>query len=205
MSGYGKQIATTVAVGVFIALVIGLGIYYANPAKYALATSLSSSSSTVMSPETVCETLPSIAQMNATSNPSSGSANFAIIDADSGPFAGMNGSATLFGGPSTDTTTFTNQSSTATTTTKENTLSHAPIMKVYLGQVVTIATYDCSSETQGLAVSYYQPSSIIIQPNESSAITFTANETGNFQVYDLISPLHPFTQNGLLIVENRSS
>lgn len=204
MSGYGKQIATTAAVGVFIALVIGLGIYYANPAKYVLATS-SSSSSTVISPETVCETLPSFAQMNATSNPSSSTASFAIIDADSGPFAGMNGSATLFGGPSSTDTTFTNQSSTTTTTTKENTPSYVPIMKVYLGQVVTITTYDCSSETQGLAVSYYEPSSIIIQPNESSAITFTANETGNFQVYDLLSLLHIFTQNGLLIVENRSS
>lgn len=176
-------------------------------AKYVLAKS---SSSTVISPETVCETLPSFAQMNATSNPSSSTASFAIIDADGGPFAGMNGSATLFGGPSTDTTAFTNQSTTTTnvnssttTTTKENASSHAPIMKVYLGQVVTITVYDCSIETQGLAVSYYEPSSIIIQPNESSAITFTANETGNFQVYDLFSPLHIFTQNGLLIVENK--
>jgi hypothetical protein len=47
LSGYGKQIATTAAIGVVIALSVGLGIYYTNPAaRYSPTASSSMPTST---------------------------------------------------------------------------------------------------------------------------------------------------------------
>lgn len=190
------------AVGVVIALAIGLGIYYANPAGM-YSTSTSSAGS-------VCQNLPSVANYNATSNPQSNTASFTIIMADSGPFAGMNGSANALGYHlQFSTETVPNQSSPIISNSSTAAAQHAPVMTVYEGQVVSFRVYNCEKSTDGFTIALQPASSsiltLVLSPDESGSISFAANSVGNFSVYDpLISSLHQFMQNGLLVVKNRS-
>jgi heme/copper-type cytochrome/quinol oxidase subunit 2 len=78
-----------------------------------------------------------------------------------------------------------------------------PTMTVKEGQVVSIHVINCaSSESHGFQISYYDDKSIIaVQPGQSYDVTFTATEAGTFRVYcDIFCAIHPFMQNGALIV-----
>ena len=107
-------------------------------------------------------------------------AYFLIVAADPpSPFAGFNGSYY------------------ASTTTQW------PTMHVRVGQVVSIRVINCaSSEAHGFQVTYYDDKSIIaIQPGQSYEATFTATVAGTFRVYcDIFCAIHPFMQNGALVV-----
>lgn len=199
-----------VLVSVIFALSIGLGIYYLNPAgNYSPTTTISTT--TTVGAASVCQNLPSVAEYNATSNPQSKGANFAIIMADIGPFAGMNGSANALGyHMQYSTETVSNQSSPKITNTSTVAAQHAPVITVYEGQLVTIHVYNCAtSEPHGFTIQSYVASSsnstLILSPDESGSVSFTANRVGNFSVYEpIFSVIHPFMQSGLLVVENAS-
>jgi len=107
-------------------------------------------------------------------------AYFLIVAADPpSPYAGFNGSYYL---PTTD---------------------QLPTMNVRQGQTVSIHVINCASgESHGFAVSYYdENSNVSIQPGHSYDVTFTATKTGSFRVYcDIFCAIHPFMQNGALIV-----
>lgn len=107
-------------------------------------------------------------------------AYFLIVEADPpNQFAGMNGS--YYAG----------------------TTAQWPTMTVKVGQVVSIRVINCaSSEAHGFQVSYYDDKSVIaVQPGESYDVTFTANKAGTFRVYcDIFCAIHPFMQNGALVV-----
>ncbi len=81
MSSYGKQIATTAAIGVFIALSVGLGIYYANPAAHYSPASSSSSTNTNT--------------QSASSSSSSHTTTYTSIDSTSTSFATVTSATTL--------------------------------------------------------------------------------------------------------------
>ena len=107
-------------------------------------------------------------------------AYFLIVAADPpSPYAGFNGSYYL---PTTE---------------------QWPTMNVRQGQTVSIHVINCASgEAHGFAVSYYDEySNVSIQPGHSYDVTFTATKTGSFRVYcDIFCAIHPFMQNGALIV-----
>ena len=152
----------------------------------------------------VCQNLPSLAQRNADSNPQSQTAVFTIIEADSGPFMGMNGSALAF----QSTEVQTSNGTYATSSSNSASPVYAPVITVYLGQVVTVHVFNCASnETHGFSIVHYLESSsnstLVIYPNQSASVSFTANVTGNFTIFEpIFSAIHPFMQSGLLIVLN---
>ena len=109
-----------------------------------------------------------------------GHAYFLIVESDPpGPYAGLNGSYFV------------------PTTTRW------PVMRVHVGQVVSIHIINCaSSEAHGLQVqTYYDKVLVAIQPGKSYDITFTATSAGRFRVYcDIPCAIHALMQNGELIV-----
>lgn len=103
-----------------------------------------------------------------------------IVEADfPSPYAGINGSA--------------NEPANATW----------PIIRVHLGQTVSIHVVNCASaEAHGFQIQHFDDRTIIaIASGESYDITFTANQAGHFRIYcDILCAIHPLMQNGLLIV-----
>lgn len=113
-------------------------------------------------------------------------AYFLIVESDpSSPYAGINGS--YYVPPTTQW----------------------PIMRVKVGQVVSIHVINCaSSEPHGFQISYYDDiqqngrlNLITIPAGQSYNVTFTATKAGTFRVYCGIEcSIHPLMQNGALVV-----
>jgi heme/copper-type cytochrome/quinol oxidase subunit 2 len=120
----------------------------------------------------------SVAKGNSTASPLSSTVSFLIVDADPGvPYEGMNGSA--FHG-----------------------LASWPMIHVFKGQTVTIRIINCApSEAHGFSISHYFVSGVALRAGQSYTFTFTANTVGSFKIFcDIFCAIHPFMQNGLLIV-----
>lgn len=109
--------------------------------------------------------------------------HYTIIVSDSGPNMGINGSAYVQ----------TNETS-----------EPWPVLRVQLEDrvMITVINSNSSYEPHALGVSYYYPQgSAILQPGQSTTISFIANISGNFNVYDtLFSAIQQYTENGQLIV-----
>jgi heme/copper-type cytochrome/quinol oxidase subunit 2 len=105
---------------------------------------------------------------------------FLIVEADyPSPYAGINGSA--------------NEPANATW----------PVMRVHLGQVVSIHVINCaSSEAHGFEVEHYDDRVVNAIPQGGHYdVTFTANEAGTFRVYcSILCAVHPLMQNGEFVV-----
>lgn len=117
---------------------------------------------------------------NATS--SSATAYFTIVEADPGsPYEGMNGSYYHLSTP-------------------------WPVMEVEQGQKVVIVVNNCaSSEPHGFAIDHYFDSGVSIPPGSSYTLTFVADQAGTFRVYcNIFCAIHPFMQNGQLIVTQQN-
>jgi hypothetical protein len=123
----------------------------------------------------------------AKSNSSSPTANFLIVESDSAPFEGMNGS--YYHTPPFDQA-------------YNSSLEYWPIIQVYQGQMVTITVMNCaSSEPHGFAIGHYFNSGVTLGEGQRYIVTFQANTVGKFSVYcNVLCAIHPYMQNGLLIV-----
>ena len=124
-----------------------------------------------------CQNLGTTAIGNAVANNNSSSVNVTIIETDSGPYEGMNGSAYHLSVP-------------------------WPVIQVHKGQTVTFHVYNCaSSEDHGFAINHYFDSGATVQPGQSFTLKIQANQVGNFTIYcDILCVIHPLMQNGRLIV-----
>ena len=81
------------------------------------------------------------------------------------------------------------------------TSSSCPILNVAKGQSVTIHFVNNDRETHRIAIATYLGNGISLSPGESRDIMFTANQTGNFQIYCNVGcAAHHFMQNGRLNV-----
>jgi FtsP/CotA-like multicopper oxidase with cupredoxin domain len=118
------------------------------------------------------------------------SASFLIVESDSAPFEGMNGSF-FHTFPSSEGYAGYNA-----------TLQFWPIIHVWKGQTVTITVMNCaSSEPHGFAIGHYFNSGVTLSEGQSYGFTFVATQVGNFSMYcNVLCAIHPYMQNGLLMV-----
>jgi heme/copper-type cytochrome/quinol oxidase subunit 2 len=175
-AGSGRRIALILIIAVAASVFVVFAIY----------TYGSGTPQEVGAPSLMNATCSSLSNMSASSvehvayGGSGGHAYFLIVAADPpSPFAGYNGS--YYQGTSTQW----------------------PTMNVNVGQVVSIHVINCaSSEAHGFAITYYDDKSIIAIPRGSYYdVTFTATKAGSFRVYcDIFCAIHPFMQNGALVV-----
>jgi FtsP/CotA-like multicopper oxidase with cupredoxin domain len=108
------------------------------------------------------------------------SAYFTVYESDFGPEKGMNGSA------------------------YHKLTEPWPVMKVCLGQTVTIHVMNVnSSEVHGFAIDHYFDSGVALSPGDSYTLTFVARASGYFRVYcNVLCLIHPEMINGELLVSN---
>jgi heme/copper-type cytochrome/quinol oxidase subunit 2 len=68
--------------------------------------------------------------------------------------------------------------------------------------MVTITVMNCaSSEPHGFAIGHYFNSGVTLGEGQRYIVTFQANTVGKFSVYcNVLCAIHPYMQNGLLIV-----
>lgn len=105
--------------------------------------------------------------------------HFTIIETNSGPLEGINGSYyhPLPPGPPW------------------------PVMTVDHGERVIIHVINNGTEPHGFAIIHYFSAGVAISEGQSYDVSFIANQIGNFTVFCRIEcSIHPFMQNGLLIV-----
>ena len=130
----------------------------------------------------VCKSVENTGVVHDASGGNGSNATFLIIEADyPSSYAGINGSA------------------------NEPANSTWPVMRVHLGQRVSIHVTNCAStEPHGFQIQHYDDQSInAIPAGKSYDVTFTANQLGQFRVYcDILCAIHPLMQNGLLIVSD---
>jgi FtsP/CotA-like multicopper oxidase with cupredoxin domain len=126
----------------------------------------------------------------AASDRNATSANFLIVESDSSPFEGMNGSY------------FHTFPSSAGYAGYNASLQYWPIIQVWQGQTVTITVMNCaSSEPHGFAIGSYFNSGVTLSTGQSYVLTFVASHAGRFSMYcNILCAIHPYMQNGLLIV-----
>ncbi len=77
-----------------------------------------------------------------------------------------------------------------------------PVMSVHLGQLVCIHIQNIDpSEAHGFMMDKYVRSEVVLQPNTSVDISFTASQAGTFTFYCTIPcVIHQYMLNGKLIV-----
>ncbi len=126
----------------------------------------------------------------ASSDKNASSANFLIVESDSSPFEGMNGSY------------YHTFPSSAGYAGYNASLQYWPIIQVWQGQTVTITVMNCaSSEPHGFAIGDYFNSGVTLPAGQSYVLTFVADHAGRFSMYcDTLCAIHPSMQNGLLMV-----
>ena len=92
---------------------------------------------------------------NASSNPEDSNVTFLIVEADTGPFEGMNGSAYHLEVP-------------------------WPVINVHQNQTVVIHIFNCaSSEQHGLAITHYFNEGVILQPDQILHLDIRGRSEGN--------------------------
>lgn len=185
---------------VIVTAILAVAFYASTP----VANKIGDISSDTVGVSSLCQNLPPVPQGKAIASIDSRTANFTMIEANDGPYMGMNGSAYYEG-----MGTLSSQSnSTITSTTAKNGVPW-PVMEVFVGQIVNIRVVNCAPDQHGFAIANYsQPpaAGLTIPPNHSAFLTFVANKVGNFVVYEQIfSVIHSFMNNGLLIVANKNS
>jgi heme/copper-type cytochrome/quinol oxidase subunit 2 len=104
--------------------------------------------------------------------------HFTIIEDTTGPMKGMNGSAYY---------PFS---------------TNWPVFNVTQGERVIIHIINnATSEPHGFAIVHYFSAGVAVGPGQSYNVEFIANDVGSFRVYcNIVCSIHPFMQNGLLIV-----
>jgi heme/copper-type cytochrome/quinol oxidase subunit 2 len=169
-----KNIRKLVLLAILIIVIIVVSVFFVElyPGHF------SSNSPSALSCKSLVNAKPSTAA-NATA-PANGTATFLIVESDPGsPFEGMNGSA------------------------YHALTANWPVMVVHQGQKVVIHLINCaSSEDHGFAITHYFGAGLALAPGNSYTLTFTAGEKGTFRVYcSILCAIHPYMQNGELIVE----
>jgi heme/copper-type cytochrome/quinol oxidase subunit 2 len=175
-----------------VVLVVGIGIfgYFAYTSGVLLGSSTSNQQTSTQPGgpslmEATCSSVKDITNGTATVPHTAVGGNgshayFLIVETDPpSPYAGINGSYFV------------------------STTTQWPTMEVKLGQVVSIHVINCaSSEPHGFQINYYDDKSVIVVPTgQSYNVTFTANKAGTFRIYcDIFCAIHPFMQNGALVV-----
>jgi heme/copper-type cytochrome/quinol oxidase subunit 2 len=79
-----------------------------------------------------------------------------------------------------------------------------PVIHVQKGDTVVIVVINNgTTEPHGFAIDHYYNSGVSTSAGQSHTITFVANVAGTFRVYcDIFCTIHPFMQNGALIVSS---
>ncbi|MCL5069246.1 MAG: hypothetical protein M1368_12975 [Thaumarchaeota archaeon] len=123
----------------------------------------------------------------AKSNPNATKAGFLIVESDSAPFEGMNGSYFHTFPPNAG---------------YNSTLPNWPVIQAWQNQTVTITIMNCaSSEPHGFAIGNYFNAGVTLSTGETYTLTFEAGQKGKFSMYcNVFCSIHPYMQNGLLIV-----
>jgi heme/copper-type cytochrome/quinol oxidase subunit 2 len=113
--------------------------------------------------------------------------SFLVVESDEAPFEGMNGSYYHTFPP--------NDGYNAT-------LPNWPVIQVRQNQTVEITIVNCaSSEPHGFAIGHYFNAGVTLREGQSYTLTFEASQVGKFMMYcNIFCSIHPYMQNGLLIV-----
>jgi FtsP/CotA-like multicopper oxidase with cupredoxin domain len=177
----GRRWALVVLAALVAAGAVGVLVYYHSPPPPSSAGEPSLMQATCSSVKSNATQVEHVA-----SGGSGDHAYFLIVEGDyPDPYAGLNGSAYV---PPT---------------------TQWPVMKVRLGQVVSIHVINCAtSESHGFQISYYDDiqqnghnNLVAVPPGQSYDVTFTATKAGTFRVYcGILCSIHPLMQNGELIV-----
>jgi hypothetical protein len=126
----------------------------------------------------------------AKSNFNASKASFVVIESDSGAFEGMNGSY------------YHTFPSSAGYAGYNSTLQYWPVIQARQNQTVTVTITNCaSSEPHGFAIGHYFNAGVTLRSGQVYSFTFVASTVGRFSMYcNIFCSIHPYMQNGLLIV-----
>ncbi|MHB2036146.1 MAG: cupredoxin domain-containing protein [Nitrososphaerales archaeon] len=139
----------------------------------------------------ICDSISGTAPSGfAKSNFIATKASFVVVESDSGAFEGMNGSY------------YHTFPSSAGYAGYNSTLQNWPVIQVRQNQTVSITITSCAaSEPHGFAIGHYFNAGVTLQAGQSYTFVFEASQKGEFSMYcNTFCSIHPYMQNGLLIV-----